>query len=90
MKVRLVGCTHQEASIGTRERMAFGPDQVSKYLIDQRRGLQRVLATFACKKVSRNAPQLVVHQRCQLLERDVVPVRPVLEEAGDFVFIGHA
>ena len=32
MKVQLVGCTHHDASIGTRERMAFGPGQVSSAL----------------------------------------------------------
>ena len=58
-------------------------DQPHVGFVDQRRGLQAVAGALALHVVARQAVELVVHDRCQLGERALVPVAPRTEKRTD-------
>src|SRR5262249_8366805 len=55
-------------------------DQAEKRLIDQRRRLQRVIATLATHVAGGDAAKLGIHERRELLQRGGVAVAPGLEQ----------
>jgi hypothetical protein len=51
-------------------------------LVDERRGLQRVFAAFATHVTACDTPQLVVHERDELVECGLIAPPPGQEQRG--------
>ena len=60
--------------------MRVDVEQADVGLVDQRRRLKGVLPTFAAHVTARDPPQLVVHQREQLVEGSFIAASPGLEQ----------
>jgi hypothetical protein len=61
-------------------------DQMKICLVNQSSGFKGVVQTLAAKETGRQAPQLVVHDRQQLVDCCLVTVTPILEQPGDLPF----
>ena len=57
-------------------------DETQVSLVDERRGLQAVASALPAHAAARNAMQLLVHERDELLEGSFVTPAPREEEAG--------
>ena len=51
-------------------------------LVDERRGLQGMLAAFAAHMTASDSPQLVVDERNELIERGPIAAAPGQEQSG--------
>ena len=58
-------------------------DELQKSLVDEGRGLQRVVGTFFSQVAGRELPQLAMNLRHQAVEGLFLPVAPFLEQFGD-------
>src|SRR5262249_23395901 len=78
---RLRGHAEKMCSILPTDLALVDESQVD--LMDQRRRLQRVVYALTSKLARRDAPELVVDERQQLLERSCVASTPVGQQRGD-------
>ena len=60
-------------------------DETQEDLVDERRRLETVSGTFPPEMAARHAPQIVIQQRKQAVERRGVSLSPGQEELGDVV-----
>jgi hypothetical protein len=71
------------------EAHAIAIDQAHIRFIDQRSGLERDVGPLAPHIVPRQPPQFSVDDGSQFLQREFVPITPLLEQHGHFAFYGR-
>ena len=68
------------------------PEEAQIRLVHERRALQRMIRPLSAQLEARDPPQFVVDERQELLERLLIAICPMLQQAGDVMgwLVGHA